>query len=66
MFQVDGEGVLLDLFLVQVAPAEIGIAADPGHPLAVDRRHAVVGQVVVALVEVAQGQAGVFAKPQGQ
>ncbi|MNE27779.1 hypothetical protein D3C80_1212000 [compost metagenome] len=66
MLEVGGEGALLDLLLVQVLPAEIIFTADPAQLLAIQGRYAVVGQIVVHLVEGAQGQACGLAETQAQ
>ncbi|MCY1285093.1 hypothetical protein D9M70_340180 [compost metagenome] len=66
VLEVRGEGVLLDFVLVQVIPAEVVLAADTAELLAIAGRHAVVRQVVVGLVEGAQGQAGGLVEAQAQ
>ncbi|MDT4836290.1 hypothetical protein FQZ97_699790 [compost metagenome] len=66
VLEVGGEGALLDLVLVQVAPAEVVLAAHTAELLAVTGRDAVVGQVVVLLVECTQGQAGGLVEAQAQ
>ncbi|MCY1284878.1 hypothetical protein D9M70_337970 [compost metagenome] len=66
VLEVRGEGVLLDFVLVQVIPAEVVLAADTAELLAIAGRHAVVRQVVVGLVEGAQGQAGGVVEAQAQ
>ena len=66
VFELEGGDVVVDPFLVQVAPAKIIVAADAVQLAPVQRRHAIVGKVVVALVEVAQGQAGRGVQAEGQ
>ncbi|MNH03651.1 hypothetical protein D3C79_629200 [compost metagenome] len=57
---------MLDLFLVEVLPAEVVLAVYPRQAFAIQGRHTVVGQIVIDLVEGAQGQARGFAQAQAQ
>ena len=66
VLQLDGKGIGFDLVLVQVAETEVVVTVDTGELLAITGRHAVIGQDVIALVEVAQGQARILAQAQGQ
>ncbi len=65
VFELGGQRVDIDLFGIDIAEAEVVIAIDPGEYLAGDGRQAVLRQVFVGLMQVAQGQARGAAQAKG-
>ena len=66
VFKFDRKGVGLNFFLVDVLPAEEALTLNTGQALAVESRYAVIGHVVIVLMQVAEGQASRLAQPQQQ